>query len=235
RRAGRGAGSHRAVRTRPGVPQPEVVEDGADDDRDDGDPSPEARALAFEMGHHAEAGLEAEGAPPGEDDGVDVLGEMGGIEDVLAENARGATRDGDPRDGAGGAEDRRHARQADGIGGVADEKPGDVGEAAHPDQEARGARRTDSAGTRPRATSPATSRLRSTSARTKGRWRGSRVGSAKARATAAAIRASAGRPVSSRTKACSSRRPAQSRRAPPPSWASTTRSTRAASRSALTR
>ena len=128
---GCGARAHGAVG--PDVPRPDrqVVQDGPDDQRHDAARGGEADPARLEVGHDAEARLEPEGAAPGEDGPVDARGDVAGIQEVEAEETRGAAAHLHGGHRAARAEHRRASGEADEVGGVADQEAGDIGESAH--------------------------------------------------------------------------------------------------------
>ena len=62
---------------------------------------------------------------------MDSRREMAGVEEIEAEESRGAAADLDGGHRAGRAEDGGAPGEPDEVGGVADQEAGDVGEAAH--------------------------------------------------------------------------------------------------------
>ena len=128
---GRGARAHGAIGPDIRRPHREVVEDGPDDQRHDTARRREAEPASLEVRHDAEARLEPEGAPSGEDGAVNSRGDVAGVQEVEAEETRGAAAHFHGGHRAGGAEHRGAPGETDEVGGVADQEAGDIGEAAH--------------------------------------------------------------------------------------------------------
>src|SRR5215218_1188566 len=132
--AGRGGGlvAHRVVGADRGIPDEEVEEDGGRDQRDAGHPYIEPAAVLLQVADDPFGGCEAEGAPPGQQEGVGLSNRPVGTEAIrLPRTRRGAAHiDADCGTLRVLEEDDRAAGQGHGVGGVANEHAGHVAEVA---------------------------------------------------------------------------------------------------------
>jgi hypothetical protein len=113
------APAHGAVGPHVGRAHREVVEDRSDDQWHGAARGGKTDAARLQVGHDAKARLESERATSGEDGTVDPGGDVSRVEEVEAEEARGAAAHLDGRHRPGGAEDRRAPGDTDEVGGVA--------------------------------------------------------------------------------------------------------------------
>ena len=132
-RTRRGGASGLVARGRVGpdlpVAEAEIEQDRGRHDRHLPDADREADPLLFQVAHDPGRGVEAEGRAAGEQDGVDLLDAVHGVEKIGLARARGPSPHVHAADGPGLGHHHRAARRPPRVGEVADAQPGNVGQA----------------------------------------------------------------------------------------------------------
>ncbi len=128
----RGGGfAHGGVGVHVRLADAEIEEDGAGHDRDVLAAEGVAHFTSGQVAAHTGGGFQAEGAAAGQQDAVDLIGDVAGAEGVDLLRAAGASADIDAADGALLAQNGSAAGDGAEIGDVPDANSGNIGKSFH--------------------------------------------------------------------------------------------------------